>query len=109
MDGLHATGCVVLTGGDPEWGDLVDGGEVVVTEREPYQVLDIPSPCDSVGPCRSSGSLTGTARTYSSASKSRCFECQSAFRNRDDGSTQKMRPGHSRWGIDGSAPSVASV
>jgi len=43
VDGLHATGCVVLTGDDPEWGDLVDGGEVVVTEREPYQVLDIPS------------------------------------------------------------------
>ena len=59
VDGLHATGCVVLTGGDPEWGDLVDGGEVVVTEREPYQVLDIPSPCDSVGPCRSSGSFYG--------------------------------------------------
>jgi len=53
----------VLTGGDPEWGDLVDGGEVVVTEREPYQVLDIPSPCDSVGPCRSSGSLTEQRHT----------------------------------------------
>ena len=34
VDGLHATRRVALTGGDPGRGDLVDGGEVFITERD---------------------------------------------------------------------------
>src|ERR1035437_1729399 len=34
VDGLHAARRVALTGGDPGRGDLVDGGEVFITERD---------------------------------------------------------------------------
>jgi hypothetical protein len=33
---------------------------------------------------------SGAARTYSSASKSRCFECQSAFLNWDSGRSTRL-------------------
>ena len=48
--------------------------------------LSAKSRCQSVG-----GSLTGAGMTYSSASKSRCFERQSAFRFREAETTGRAK------------------
>ena len=59
VDGLHATRRVALTGGDPGRGDLVDGGEVFITERDVHcgdVLLQVGVPVRMLSPAACRGS-----------------------------------------------------